>query len=290
MDTALESPSRRSGVPPRPEFSGILRDHDPFAAGDPDDLSDRFNGWFDRIMLQSGLTIAPTMMLALCGCAAVAGGSVALVLFEDLLAVAIGTLVGFLLPIAAILFQRNRRQQHIAEQLPPMIDELSRAARTGRSLENCLEIVAADTPAPLGDELTRTTRRVKMGLSVSESIRDLPERTGLVATSVLTTALAVHEQTGGDLVGVLDRLSRTLRDRAQFMGRLRAATAASKATAVLMIGLPVAIVLFFTLRDPDYVSALMASRWGMMTTGLAIVLQVIGSIVVLAILSRSQRG
>jgi tight adherence protein B len=108
--------------------------------------------------------------------------------------------------------------------------------------------------------------------------------------SVLTTALAVHEATGGDLVRVLERLARTIRDRAQFLGRLHASTAASKWTALLMLGLPVAIVGFFLWRDPEYVSNLMDSRWGFRATITAVLLQVIGSLLVLRILSRSQRA
>src|SRR5690606_1470899 len=126
----------------------------------------------------------------------------------------------------------------ILDQLPPMIDELARAAKTGRSLENCLGQVAHDTPNPLGAELRDCTRKLALGLSIDDALKELPHRTGLVAASVLATALSIHRQTGGDLVRVLARLSQTLRTRIQFQGRLKAATAASRATAILMIALP----------------------------------------------------
>lgn len=289
MATAIQSPPPK--VKPQPQFAGILRDHEPYALGNRDDLGNRLNGWFDCLVLQSGLRLAPAMLLSLCSCAAIFCGGLAFVLAEDLLAVGLGAAVGFGLPLLVTMFRRSRRQKKMTEQLPPMIDELSRAARTGRSLENCLRLVAGDTPAPLGDELKRATKKMEMGLTVSESMRGLPERTGLVATSILTTALAVHEQTGGDLVSVLDRLSHTLRERAQFVGRLNAATAASKGTAILMVGLPIFVILpFLLLRNPNYFSDLMSSRWGFFATMTAIVLQAIGSFLVLAILNRSQKA
>ena len=278
-------------IKPQPQFAGILRDHEPYAAGGGDDVANQLNGWFDRLVVQSGIRLAPAMLLALCGCAAILGGGVAFVLAEDLLVVALGALAGFTIPVLVTQFRRSRRQKKMAEQLPPMIDELSRAARTGRSLENCLQLVANDTPSPLGDELKRAKKKTEMGLTVSQAMRELPERTGLVATSILTTAVAVHEQTGGDLVTVLDRLARTLRDRAQFVGRLNAATAASKWTALLMIGLPIFVILpFLLVRNPTYFSDLMSSQWGFIATMTAIVLQVIGSVLVLAILNRSQKA
>ncbi len=287
MATEVLNPTK---IKPSREFAGILKDHEPYAHGDQDDLADRLNGWFDQLMLQSGLGVSPALMLAICACSAIGVAGLVFVMQESLIATAFGALVGFVVPVGIVTIIRSRRQAKMTDQLPPAIDELSRAARTGRSLENCLKMVAEDTPAPLGDELKLVTGKMNMGLSVTDSIRDLPARTGLVSTSVLTTALAVHEQTGGDLVHVLDRLSRTLRDRAQFVGRLRAATAASKWTALLMLILPIAVIAFFMWRDPEYFTDLLDSRWGFRATMAALFLQLLGSFFVLRILTRSQKA
>jgi tight adherence protein B len=185
---------------------------------------------------------------------------------------------------------RSRRQTAILNQLPGMIGELARAARTGRSLEQCLELVANDTPAPLGTELKLCSGRLAMGLSPEAAFRDLPERTGVQTLNVLVTALVVHHRTGGDLVRVLDRLAHTIRDRISFLGRLRAQTAASRATAVLMITIPIFILAFFIFRDPTYLTRLMASSVGRLATVLAVVLQIVGSIVVLRILKNTARS
>ncbi len=277
-------------IKPRQEFAAILKERERFSHGDPDDMADRLNGWADLLMLQSGLGVSPSLMLMVCVCSAVSFGGVAFVLQENLLATAMGALLGMTVPVVVTVIIRSRRQKQMTEQLPPAIDELARAARTGRSLESCLKMVADDTPAPLGDELKSVAKKMDMGLSVSDAVQDLPQRTGLISVSVLTTALSVHEQTGGDLVHVLDRLSRTLRERAQFVGRLKAATAASKGTALLMLAVPVGVVVFFMWRDPNYFTDLLDSPWGFRATATAVVLQVIGSVFILRILSRSQKA
>jgi tight adherence protein B len=132
-------------------------------------------------------------------------------------------------------------------------------------------------------------RKLALGLQIDEALRELPQRTGLVATSVLATALTVHRQSGGDLVRVLDRLSRTLRDRLQFQGRLRAATAASRATAILMIVLPPAILAFFVFRDPNYLTNLFDTAWGARATVLAFILEFLGAIWTMRVLRSSQQ-
>lgn len=275
---------------PRKEFAAILRADETYGRGTADDLPDRLNTWFDLLMLQSGLSIAPPMMLGVCACSAVSLAGLAFVLQEELVPTALGLIIGSLAPVLLAVVLRSRRRKQITGQLPPAIDELARAARTGRSLESCLKMIAADTPAPLGVEFRRIAMKLDLGLSVSEATRELPRRTGLIGASVLSTALSVHEQTGGDLVQVLERLARTLRERALFVGRLQAATAASKGTALLMLLLPVGIVAFFLARDPDYISDLVSSSWGLRATTTAFVLQILGTCCILRILSRSQKA
>jgi tight adherence protein B len=212
-----------------------------------------------------------------------------LVVQENPLTGALFALAGGAAPVLVIVFYRARRRRQLMQQLPAMIDELARAAKTGRSIEQCWQLVANDTPEPLGPELQICARRMTMGEDLQSSLRELPYRTGMVTLNILVTALSVHQQTGGDLVSVLERLSQTIRDRLLFLGRLRAATTGSRATAVLMLSLPPAIVLFFTARDPSYFSRLMSSAWGQGVTIGGVVMEIIGTIIILRILKNSQR-
>jgi len=276
-------------VKPRPEFAGILREHNEYAQGDGRQTSDKINGAFDRLMLQSGLGLSPGLMLATIFCSALTFAGIAFVIQENLLTTGVGFFVGAVIAILFLFAARARRQKKILGQIPDMVSELARAARTGRSLESCLQDIARDTPSPLGDELRVGTRRMAMGVPVGEALRDLPERTGVNSLHVFVMALSLHEETGGDLVRILERLARAIRDRISFLGRLRAATAASRATAILMLVVPPAVVVFFVIRDPNYLNDLFSSFWGRLVTVLAIILQIVGSLWVLGILNRSRR-
>jgi len=273
-----------------PEFADILRDREEFATGEEESLSDQMNGWFDKLMLQSGTEVSPSMILALSVCAAITCGGIAWVIQENFLTTGLAALLGSFIPVVSVVIARSRRQKKITEQLPDMVDELARAAKTGRSLEQCLQLVAEDTSSPLGDELRMCVQKMELGMSISGAITDLPHRTGVVSLNVLRTALTVHHQTGGDLISVLDRLSATIRDRISYLGRLNAATAASRASAIMMLVIPPGVVLFFLFRDPNYLERLTDSAWGRNITLTAIVLQVIGAIWVLRILKSSQQS
>ena len=289
MSTATLPPR----ITPRAAYAGILRDDvvyaDPAAVERPD-FNTKINGAFDRLMIQSGLETSPPMMLAICGCAAFALGGLAFVLQENLLTTAIAAAIGAVIPILIVMVVRSRRQREMMKQLPDAVEELARAARTGRSLEDCLRLVANETRPPLGDELKRVTSRMALGLDIESALRELPQRTGLTSLNVLVCALAVHNETGGDLVAVLERVSRAIRDRISFLGRLRAATIGSRATTVLMMILPIGALAFFLFRDPNYLNDLFETFWGRLLTITAIVLQVIGLLWVLKIMRQTEKA
>jgi tight adherence protein B len=277
-------------IEPLPSFAGILRNQERFASPDDGPLASRINSGFDRMMLQSNVDLAPLTTLLLCLLSGIVCGGLILVFQENPLSASLGLGMGSMFPLMYITFARLRRQRQITQQLPGMIEELARAAKTGRSIDQCCAMVAEDTPDPLGSELRSCVRRMQMGEDVATAMRDLPERTGVIALNILVTSLAVHQTTGGDLVLVLERLAQTIRDRLLFLGRLRAATIGSRWTAILMLALPPIIITFFVVRDPNYLNELLATYWGRFLTISAVVLDIIGSVAVLSILRNSQQS
>ncbi len=275
-------------IEPKAAFRAILKDDVRFSSGD-NRPGDAFNGSFDRLMLQSGIQTSPAMWLMLCAVMGLAVGGTAFVLTEGLIVTAVGFIVGLLIPIAIATNRRSTRQKTIMEQLPAMAEELARAARTGRSIENSLQLVAADTPAPLGDELRLAVRRCDMGLDPGAAVQDLPERTGVAALTMFTSAIKVHQDTGGDLIRVLERFATAVRDRLHFINRLRAATIASRMGAVLMLVVPPLIVVFYVYRESTYLQQLLSSFWGRLSLGGAIGLQTLGAFFVFRILKKSTR-
>jgi tight adherence protein B len=173
--------------------------------------------------------------------------------------------------------------------LPEAAEELARAARSGRNIESALYFVAGDTPSPLGDELRLAVRRMDMGIDVASSVRDLPERTGVTSLTMLAAAISLHQDTGGDLVSVLERSAASVRDRMHFVNRMRAATIASRMASILMMVVPPLIIGFYLFRDQQYLTALMSSFWGRLTFWTGVVLQILGAILVFRILRKTAR-
>jgi tight adherence protein B len=273
----------------RPEFAGLLREDQQFATGTGDGPGEAINGWFDRLMIQSGIQTAPAVWLGLCLLCGLAVGGGLFVLTERAFASVVVGIAGVAMPILGAMIIRSRRQQKIMEQLPGMAEELARNAQSGLNIYKAFQFVAADTPAPLGQELRVSARRTEMGVDLASAVRDLPDRTGVVTLTMLTSAIAVYQDTGGDLISVLERLAGSVRDRLHFVSRLRAATIASRLGSIMMVSVPILVIGFYLFRDPLYLDKLLSTFWGRLSLGLAITLQVIGGFFVFRILGRSAR-
>ncbi len=276
-------------IVPQPGFSRILKEDVRFAPENTGSTADRVNGWFDTLMQQSGVENTPSLWLVLCALVGLGFAGAAWLITESLLTTAALLALGALAPIIFAMVARSRRQQKILEQLPGVSEELARAAQSGRNLVSSLQVVAADTPAPLGEELRLAVRRCDMGIDPGTAVRDLPERTGVNALAMFTSAIGVHQETGGNLVQLLERLATATRDRLHYASRLRAATIASRAGAIMMLVIPPLVVLFYLFRDPTYLDRLLSSFPGRMSLGIAIALQLIGAFFVFRILKRSSR-
>jgi tight adherence protein B len=270
-------------------FAGILRDEQHYATGDTGHAPDAVNGSFDLLLLQSGIRTAPPVWLGLCLVAALAAGGVAWVVAENVFLAGLAAIAGLAIPIVVALVLRSRRQWQIMEQIPAMAEELARAAKPGRSVESAFRLVAGDTAAPLGDELRLAARRSEMGLDLATSVHDMPRRTGVVSMTMFTSAISMHQDTGGDLIQVLERLATAMRDRLHFTSRLRAATIASRLGTFLMVLVPVVVMLFYGIRDPLYFTQLLQSFWGRLSMGLAVTLQITGCLIAWQIMKRSAR-
>jgi tight adherence protein B len=278
-----------AAIKPQPGFAGIVREEIRYSAGQESGTGDTVNGSFDRLMLQSGIQTSPAVWLMLCVVAAIALSGLIFVLTEMIPLTALAGVMGLILPLAVAAAMRSKRQSQIRHQLPEAAEELARAARSGRNIESALHFVAGDTPAPLGDELRLAVRRMDMGVDVGSAVRDLPERTGVSALTMLTSAISLHQDTGGDLVLVLERLAASVRDRLHFVNRMRAATIASRLGAIMMLVIPPLIIGFYVFQDPQYLTNLMSSFWGRLTFWTGVILQIVGATLVFRILQKTAK-
>ena len=167
----------------------------------------------------------------------------------------LGWLAGILLgtlPIVILVQIRNRRLARFAALLPEAVDLMSRCLRSGQALVSALEVVAAEIPDPLGTEFRHASDEQNFGLPFRESMLNLVNRIPIPDLQFLVTAMLVQKETGGNLVEILDKTSRLLRERARVKGEMKVKTAQARFTGWILCLLPFAIFCGMNLMSPGY--------------------------------------
>ena len=171
---------------------------------------------------------------------------------------------------------RRRRLREAVSQLPDALLSVSANLRSGQSLSQALESVTAYQPPPLGQELTLVLRELRIGVPHGEALDNLHKRLPEVDVQLITAAMKLSREIGGNLAETLERISDTLRRRLQMEGKIRSLTAQGQLQGLVMTGLPVFLVVALNLLEPRAMQYLFKAWYGWATIALIVLLEAMG--------------
>jgi tight adherence protein C len=156
--------------------------------------------------------------------------------FSVLISGICGVAIGYVVP--DYLVQRSKRQKRIklTRELPAILDLLVVTLEAGLGLGDAIRMVGRQTErqgSALGKELSTVAAELGAGVSLTEAMRSLADRTGVGEIKSLAAVLIQSEQIGA-------RLGPALRSTAELMTnkrRLRAEEIAQKSTIKMLIPL-----------------------------------------------------
>jgi tight adherence protein B len=233
-----------------------------------------------RMLDRAGLSLTVGSLLLLCG---VVGLTVYLVVtyFSGLqfLGFVIGLIAGYV-PIVVVQFMASQRTQKFEEQFPEAIDLLSRSLRAGHAFTTGLSLVAEEIPDPVGTEFRLAFDRQNFGMPLPDALRALADRVPLLDAKFFVTAVLTQREAGGNLSEVLDNLASVIRERFKVKRQVRVVTAHARMTAWVLVLLPPTLAIVLTMLSPKHMSELWTDPSGIRMVAVAVVLQVLGSLIV----------
>ena len=206
-------------------------DTDPSASGTitipppPKDPFDRFDNYFERFLRNTALGLSTAQSTAFMLFLAVILATATYLWREVAWLSCVAFVIGLMIPLAFFWFLQNRYRNQIQQSLPDTYYQLARSLCSGMTLEQAIEQVATRGQKPVSEEFQRATQQIKLGLSVPKALELMAPRIGLVDFDALVSTVSIYTQTGGNLALLLDRLAASTRDRNQFRGYFRSATA-----------------------------------------------------------------
>jgi tight adherence protein B len=192
-----------------------------------------------------------------------------------LVAVAFGAL-GYWAPEIFIIFLRRRRRAAFSEQLVDGLVLMANGLRAGFNLQQAVDMMIEEMPAPISQEFDLVRREWKMGVNVDQALRNCVTRTQDPDLDLVVTAVQITRQLGGNLAEVFDRIVAMVRDRKILAGKAEALTSEGRLQAVVVGLLPYGFLFCMIKINPQLMRLMWTTLPGFCLLVLVILLDVVG--------------
>lgn len=147
-------------------------------------------------------------------------------------------------------WQREKRKQAFAAQLPEVARVLSNGAGAGLSLMGALELAVRELDEPASTELGYALEEMRFGEPLADAMLNLEKRLPSRELGVLVTTLAIQQRLGGDVVHALQEMAVTLDARSDLIREIRTVVSGTVFTAWLVGGMGLASLLLLNAMNP----------------------------------------
>ena len=245
----------------------------------------RFNQTVEIQLAQSHLFIDPRRLLTLNVVIVIAAASVAYVVSDSVpIALVLAALAG-LSPRILLARVKRMRRERFRQQLPDLMLLTAGALRAGASLWQALAQVTAETAPPARQEIEMMLREQRLGVSMNQALAGLERRMGVEETRLLSAALRIAHETGGNLAETLESLAESTRRKQALEAKVDALTSQGKLQGWVMGCLPLLLGLVLFQMEPVAMSALFTTWYGLTACAAIVVLQALGFLFVRRIVS-----
>jgi len=207
-------------------------------------------------------------------------GILGFIILHNLLGVLLGAGLGLLVPRLWIKNMGRKRQNDFGRQLVDALMLLSSSLRAGMSLPQAFEVLTEEMPAPISDEFALVIKENKMGVTLEDCLAHLKQRMPLDDLELLTTAISISRETGGDLTEIFANLVHTIREKRKLDDRVRVLTVQGRLQGAIMGLLPIAFGVFIYFINPHNFDVMLNDKFGQMLLVWAVVSEVIGIILI----------
>ncbi len=209
--------------------------------------------WVNKMIVRSGLKFEPLKWAAMSAAGAVvpaglcwyyAGGLwVALPVYLATLAVG---------PLLFIKHVAGQRAKKLAAQLPDALQIVCRSLEAGHPVATAVGLVAREMPDPIGTEFGMTADEVSYGMSLTNAVQRMAERSGDPDVELFAATVRLQEKTGGNLTELLKANTNTIRERQTMRLKVRAASSEGRTSAMILTSAPFLVMGAIHMMRPEF--------------------------------------
>lgn len=185
-------------------------------------------------------------------------------------------IVGVAAPISWVTIKKNKRLAALGNQLSDALTIICNALRVGQSFQAAMKNVADEMEEPISREFMRVYRETQYGMPLETSLGRLVSRTKNPDLELMSSAVIIQRQIGGNLAVILQNISDTITQRVQIRGEINTMTSAGRMSGYIIGALPAFIILLLMFINPGYIDMFFATQTGRIMLGICVVLEAIG--------------
>jgi len=204
--------------------------------------------------------------------------------FNIVVAMILGT-VGYFIPKFYLRRQQKKRLEKFNEQLVSAIDLMANSLKSGFSLPQAFEMITREMQPPISQEFEMVIKENRLGVSLDEAMANLLKRVDSDELEIVITATTIARETGGNLAEIYSRIAKTIRDRDEMQGKIKALTAEGKMQGYFVGALPFVLGIILTLIDPEMMYPMWHSVIGYAFIGLTVLLVAMGGFLIKKIIT-----
>lgn len=233
----------------------------------------------DDILL-SGLKMRPEEFIIMWLFLTIGPGFLFYSISSNLLQSIIITILGFLIPPVCMKKGIQKRRALFELQLGDALLVLSNGLRAGFSFTQALDNIIRDLPEPINNEFSNMSRELKFGMDIETAMSKVASRMESGDMKLLTTAVVVQRQVGGNLTEILDSISKTIRERQEIKRTVKTLTAQGRISGKIIGLLPIGLLGMISFINPDYMAPLYTTAYGYMLLMICGALELIGFLMI----------
>jgi tight adherence protein B len=227
---------------------------------------------FLRLLRTSGTGISPGRALGAMIVIAVALILPEVVFVPPMLlpfAIVAASMVGPALVLMYLLRVRAARNAKFEEQLPDAIDLIVRSLKVGHPLSGAIGVVGRELAAPIGTEFAAASEETVYSQDIPAALAKMTERVNVPDLGYFTMAVQIQQESGGNLVESLAKLSSIVRERFRMF---------RKVSALFLSVFPLVMIGVIQFIKPDYYTNVMDFPYFLHLVAMTILLLIVNVI------------
>ncbi len=173
---------------------------------------------------------------------------------------------------------KARRIDKVLDQLPDSLLSIAASMKAGSSLTQALEVTVKEESPPISQELELLLRELRVGVAFETALDNLVERVPSSELEMVTAAMKISREVGGNLSEILESVASTIRRKREMEGKIRALTAQGKLQGVVMTLLPFGLGITLYQMEPEHMARMFNEPIGWAALGVILIFITLGYI------------